>query len=383
MMTVLVLPYKKASESAKSLSVSLNCKRMKLENSSIRDKEGLTIINWGNSTKDLSHLPSAKVINKQDSVRLASNKLDFFSKIEEENKDAFVSVNIPDWTTDPEVAKDWYTEGHDVVIRNTLQGHSGEGIDLIRYNLNDNANDVIYDAPLYTKYMKKRDEFRIHVMGGVPILVQRKGIRTSESPSTYQIRNTANGFIYLISDVEPDSSVISQAINAVNVLGLDFGAVDVIWNEHKKLATVLEINTACGLKGDTTITRYKNGFEKLLKNESIPKWDTPIRLSSPREILENKFARYSYYEMDIHEGDTVDITRALEDIFINFCSIGGNDAGINHWMNAEHQGYGGYFYIHSINHRRSIAQIAFTDETEDTCLVDFHIPLVLLEDIEA
>ena len=87
--------------------------------------------------------------------------------------------------------------------------------------------------------------------------------------------------------------------------------------------------------------------------------------------------------MDIHEGDTVDITRALEDIFINFCSIGGNDAGINHWMNAEHQGYGGYFYIHSINHRRSIAQIAFTDETEDTCLVDFHIPLVLLEDIEA
>ena len=64
-------------------------------------------------------------------------------------------------------------------------------------------------------------------------------------------------------------------------------------------------------------------------------------------------------------------------------SIGGNDAGINHWMNAEHQGYGGYFYIHSINHRRSIAQIAFTDETEDTCLVDFHIPLVLLEDIEA
>lgn len=378
-MTVLVLPYKKGSESARALSASLNCKRMKLENSLVKDKDDLTIINWGNSTQDLSHLSSAKILNKPESVRLASHKLDFFRKIEEENKDAFVTVNIPNWTTDPEVAKDWYTEGNDVVIRNTLQGHSGEGLDLIRYNLNKSADSVIYNAPLYTKYMKKRDEYRVHIMRGVPILIQRKGVRSSATPETYQIRNTANGFIYLLSDVKPEGDVLSQAVNAVNVLGLDFGAVDVIWNEHKKLATVLEVNTACGLKGDTTLAKYKIGFERLLSNEEIPDWKTPTTLRDADSILKRQLLMYPYEELDVCEGDTVYVTEALQELFSEFSARGGNDRGVNLWMHAVHHGLGGYFWIYWVNHNTGEAQICFTDEEDNEDLIGFNVPLHLLE----
>jgi glutathione synthase/RimK-type ligase-like ATP-grasp enzyme len=41
--------------------------------------------------------------------------------------------------------------------------------------------------------------------------------------------------------------------------GLDFGAVDVIWNERQQRAYVLEINSAPGLEG-TTIDDYVRYF---------------------------------------------------------------------------------------------------------------------------
>jgi len=57
--------------------------------------------------------------------------------------------------------------------------------------------------------------------------------------------------------------VVEQASLAIAALGLDFGAVDIIWNNHYQLATVLEVNTAPGLEGQT-ITDYANYFRGLI-----------------------------------------------------------------------------------------------------------------------
>jgi glutathione synthase/RimK-type ligase-like ATP-grasp enzyme len=46
---------------------------------------------------------------------------------------------------------------------------------------------------------------------------------------------------------------------AVAALGLDFGGVDVIWNERRQMAYVLEVNTACGLEGQT-VNDYAEAF---------------------------------------------------------------------------------------------------------------------------
>ena len=74
MSKLLVLPYKTASKSAETVSGILGCLRMKVEGSSIRDLATTTIVNWGNSTTDLSQLPSVKVFNKPANVRTASRQ---------------------------------------------------------------------------------------------------------------------------------------------------------------------------------------------------------------------------------------------------------------------------------------------------------------------
>jgi hypothetical protein len=91
--------------------------------------------------------------------------------------------------------------------------------------------------------------------------VQRKA-RTRDVPDdevNWKIRNTAGGFIFAREGVTPSNvhpDVLYQAQRAIAVIpGLDFGAVDVIWNRSRGGAYVLEINTAPGLEG-TTLTRY-------------------------------------------------------------------------------------------------------------------------------
>jgi hypothetical protein len=46
-------------------------------------------------------------------------------------------------------------------------------------------------------------------------------------------------------------------------LHLDFGAVDVGWNEHHGEATIYEVNTAPGLEG-TTLEKYYEGMAQIL-----------------------------------------------------------------------------------------------------------------------
>lgn len=277
MSKLLVVPYSSASESAKVLANLFDCKRMKLENSKTKDRNDLSLINWGNSTVDLSHLPSVKVYNKPENVALASNKTKFFQAIEEFNEKAedsgSVKVNIPDWTTSVRTARQWYNDGFDIVCRHTVQSHSGNGIHLAEYREDVRADQAVPKAPLYTKYMKKRDEYRVHVVAGKPIFVQRKAVdSSSDNVVNYQIRNRNNGFVFVVQDLNPDPSVISNAVNAVNALGLDFGAVDVIWNERRQLATVVEVNTACSLQSTSGQARYYNALKALMDSETQTLW---------------------------------------------------------------------------------------------------------------
>lgn len=44
----------------------------------------------------------------------------------------------------------------------------------------------------------------------------------------------------------------TEAIKAVNALGLDFGAVDIVTEKNTGIPYVLEVNTAPGNEGTTT-----------------------------------------------------------------------------------------------------------------------------------
>lgn len=247
-----IYPYKQGSKSARLLADALGCKILRREGK-VLDASEHTLINWG-SSQIKREILYKEILNEPGAVRNAANKLISFREFEH------AKVKTPLWTEDKEEACLIADLGGVVFCRTKLTGHSGEGIVIAK-----NREEVV-DAPLYTKYVKPVQEYRIHV--GLDnykdehevIFVQRKA-RNKDVPDdkvNWKIRNHANGFIFAHKDVEVAQEGRKQAIKAVRWLGLHFGAVDILELPDGSFS-VLEVNTACGIEG-TTLEKYTELF---------------------------------------------------------------------------------------------------------------------------
>jgi glutathione synthase/RimK-type ligase-like ATP-grasp enzyme len=247
-MAIKIYPYKQGSRSARALADALGGRVLRLQGSAYRPRVQDTVINWGSSSVPMPLSTGTRLLNTQASVVGASNKLSAFRVMQA------AEVQIPQfWTRTEDIPDDAFP----IVCRTILNGHSGRGIVIA------NNRGELVPAPLYVKYMKKRDEYRIHVGREGIIAIQRKAIPNGTNPADTRIRNHHNGYVFVRNNVEPPEQVVEQARLAIGALGLDFGAVDIIWNNHHQLATVLEVNTAPGLEGQT-ITDYTNYFRGLI-----------------------------------------------------------------------------------------------------------------------
>lgn len=265
-MSTFLFPYKAGSVSAKELSKALGIKRIKADNSRFRGNPTKKVINWGSSTLPDEAL-KCQVINKPEAVAIAANKLTFFNAIKAYNQGVDTLedyINQPLFATSRDSVESLRAIDHKLVIveRHKLTGNSGEGITVIEPD-----QPLSEAAPqLYVQYIPKKSEWRIHVLNGVAVDIQRKA-RNTEVPDeqvNWRVRNHANGFIFARNEGEaPPEGVISQAILAVQAIGLDFGAVDVIYNEKQAAAYVLEINTAPGLTG-STLEGYVKRFTEMM-----------------------------------------------------------------------------------------------------------------------
>lgn len=175
---------------------------------------------------------------------IAQNKLNTFRALQE------AGVTTVPWTTDITEIRDW----QQIVVRHTLTGHSGEGIEIV------NAGDPVPQAPLYTKYVKKTYECRVHVFGERVIDAQiKRKVRNAEENNAL-VRNIHTGWVYCREDFVLPDAARDIAIAATRAVGLDFGAVDLIFNQHYDQFYVLEINTCPGLTGQT-LTNYTNAIK--------------------------------------------------------------------------------------------------------------------------
>ncbi len=239
---VKIRPYKMHSNSARllaeAMSVLLGKKVFRTDNP--RAMQRHTIINWGSS----DFVYGERIINCPPDVKRATNKLDAFNELQH-------IVAIPWHTSSKSEAQTWAREGHTVYCRTLVNSHEGRGIVLAK------TPEEVVDAPLYTKRFKNSKEYRVHVAFGKAIQVVQKKKRngTNADPN---IRSNDNWvFARNISGV-PDE-VVRQAILAVTTLGLDFGAVDVVWSVKNQKACVLEVNTAPGLD-QTSANIYAKAF---------------------------------------------------------------------------------------------------------------------------
>lgn len=244
-MRIRVIPYRQGSKGARSLSQALSGKVLHLLGSNYKPASEDLIINWGN-TEWKQPSSTIRVMNPPNLIRQASNKLLFFGLMKEAGHEDIIP---PFWTRQEDIPD----EAFPILCRTILAGHSGDGI-IIAVN-----RHALVRASLFVKYINKKDEYRVHIgkgrVGGdcQVIAVQRKArrIETPTEQVNWKVRNHGNGFIYKRDGVNPPQAVLEVARTALEASGLDFGGVDVIWNEKKGRAYVLEINTAPGLEGQT------------------------------------------------------------------------------------------------------------------------------------
>lgn len=248
-----IYPYIAGSASVKNLREAMpDLRIIRKDASRFTGNEKKIVINWGCSVLP-DEVNKTNVINKPEAVKIASNKHTFFEAVQG-------VVSIPEWTLDAEVALGWVRNNEKVFARASLNGHGGDGITVLESEFDWDDFDHS-DTKIYVKYIPKQDEYRVHVANGKVIDVQRKAIRRGLGGHlvNWNIRNAANGFVFVREGVNPNKDVLNQAVLAVESIGLDFGAVDVIWNNFRGRAFVLEVNTAPGLEG-SSVENYAKFF---------------------------------------------------------------------------------------------------------------------------
>lgn len=248
---VKIRPYKMCSNSARLLAeaMSVLLGKRTLRTINPRYTQRHTIINWGSTHE----CPAQVVLNDPHHVSLATNKKWALNALSP-------SVRVPEFTQLASVAKLWTQEGHKVYCRTLISSHEGKGIVLAT------TPEEVVDAPLYTKRFKNSKEYRVHVAFGKAIQVVQKKKRNGVDADP-NIRSNNNWVFARNINSVPDE-VVRQAILAVNTLGLDFGAVDVVWSVKNQQACVLEVNTAPGLD-QTSANIYAKAFVEQYQSENL------------------------------------------------------------------------------------------------------------------
>lgn len=252
-MTVMLEAGGRASSGALRLAKALGIKRTQ-EHTTFRPQPDDVIINWGCTAQ---RFWVGTYINEPSKVHIAGSKFESLIMMQ------LSGVQVPEFTTDWNRALDWLqNEEYKVIARTVDRGHAGIGMHLML------GDADFMEAPLYVKYVPKKQEYRVHVMGGEVVDIQQKRIHNgldqhAKDAINYQIRTAANGWVYCRQDLDVPAGIREQAIQAVESLGLDFGAVDIGYTELNRRVTVYEVNTAPGLEGQT-VQSYAQHLRRII-----------------------------------------------------------------------------------------------------------------------
>lgn len=219
-----------------------------------------SIIRWGSRESITNRLYFDQTIQSREAIRNASQKYDALQTFQEHNIPAPDTVRsrnnvgrVDDDSTDlsyPVLARDdSHSQGTDIEL--ILQGRDAY---------------LISDADHYVDYIPVDLEYRMHVVDGEVIKVHEKRLRHEAEMSPPHIRNSGNGWVFLDPrDPEPAHDI---AIDAVESLGLDYGAVDVIREEWTSDEYVLEVNSAPTLD-EANLERYGDAFADMLDLDDV------------------------------------------------------------------------------------------------------------------
>ena len=161
-------------------------------------------------------------------------------------------INALEYTTSHQTAVTWANEGSTVVCRKLTNASEGKGIVVA-----EKSSEIVV-APVYTKYKKKKKEFRVHIFKDQVVQVlEKRRKKDYDGQADTKIRNTANGYVFCSGDVSEPVGLRDLALSASKVTNSDFKGVDIGYNEKKNELFVIEVNSAPGIEG-SNVDKYVN-----------------------------------------------------------------------------------------------------------------------------
>jgi hypothetical protein len=184
-------------------------------------------------------------------------------------------VPVPMTTTNRREAQAWVDSGKVIVVRPRTH-HAGIGFQVV------NPGEEVPVGGYFSILYKKTKEFRVHVGHGYVLSLQEK-VRSDGAETRPDVPwNHATGnFVFEVCKWSQWRLDVARAgIAAIETLGLDYGAVDVLADEEGNpvTAVVTEVNTSPGM-ADYMLEKYAKyflavigGMEKRLASEPIVSW---------------------------------------------------------------------------------------------------------------
>lgn len=211
-----------------------------------------TLVRWGNA--DRTRLRPEKVLNQRTAIIASSDKLQSLELLKRGG------VRVPNahplnhdsikLFAYPALARTRrHTRGRDIAL--CLQPH-------------DALQALEKGCEYLVEYVQTEAEYRLHVCNGSVIKTSQK-VLTKQEDAIPWIRNHEHGYTFRKVRTTPSEIVRNMCVAAVNLVGLDFGAVDVLISTNG-VPWILEINTAPGLV-ESGLKTYAKRFAELLGKE--------------------------------------------------------------------------------------------------------------------
>jgi glutathione synthase/RimK-type ligase-like ATP-grasp enzyme len=189
-------------------------------------------------------------LNHPAKIANAINKLVAFNLFNQ------CGVAHPRWTRDRDEATRWLREGNPILARETATGSEGKGITPLI-----NRQDSVPYVEFYSQFLGHDDEYRVHVVKSKVVSIGLKYKKMMNANSW--IRNMDNGWAFHLGVDAPDS-VCKIGQQAVDALGMDFGAADIGYIRRVDKPYVFEVNSAPTMSQGTA-RAYANAFLNYLE----------------------------------------------------------------------------------------------------------------------
>lgn len=212
------------------------------------------VVRWG-ATGRMRFRPG-KIINQGTAIQVATNKLDFMETM----RGAGIRVPVT-----------WGAASNNIRFPclGRKREHTG-GTDIVLCLQKSDVQKAVtrYGCEFFSEYIPTSRELRVHVFEERVIKSSQK-VETPDENGNFEpwipwIRNLESGYTFRVPEERVPATTKYLAVQAVELAGLNFGAVDIIISDEG-YPYVLEVNTAPGLHTDSGFEAYVSSITEAFR----------------------------------------------------------------------------------------------------------------------